>query len=93
MGTRYSVAELADVFARQLGRVIVDRTGLSGQFHFTIDLTPDDTHPSPLDEGVLLAALRDQLGLTVKSEKTPVDILTIDNAEKVVAGNNVPSAK
>jgi uncharacterized protein (TIGR03435 family) len=87
IGTRYSVAELADVFARQLGRVILDRTGLKGEFDFTIDLTPDESHPNPIDEGMLLGALRDQIGLTVKSEKTPVDILTIDSAEKVVAGN------
>jgi hypothetical protein len=33
------------------------------------------------------------VGLTVKSEKTPVDILTIDNAEKVVARTNVPSVE
>jgi uncharacterized protein (TIGR03435 family) len=36
---------------------------------------------------IIIAAMRDQLGLVVKSQKAPVDFLVIDSAEKVVAGN------
>jgi len=85
--TRFTVAELSDTFARQLGQVIVDQTGLQGDFDFTIDLTPDESRPNPLDPTMLLSALRDQIGLSVKSQKTPVEILVIDGAEKVAAGN------
>lgn len=87
IGTRFSVAELGDLFGRQLGRVVVDRTGLAGDFDFTVDLAPDESQPNPLDPALLLVALRDQLGLTVKSEKTVVDFLAIDGAERVAAGN------
>jgi uncharacterized protein (TIGR03435 family) len=31
--------------------------------------------------------MREQLGLTLKSQKTPVDILVIDSVEKVAAEN------
>ena len=86
VATRYSLAQLADTFARQLGSVIVNNTGLDGEFDFTLDLTPDDSRPNPLDQTLLIAAMREQLGLALKFQKTAVDILVIDNAEKA-AGN------
>jgi uncharacterized protein (TIGR03435 family) len=85
--TRFSLAELCDTFGRQLGRVMVDRTGLEGAFDFALDLAPDESHSSPVDPTLLISALREQVGLAVKSEKTPVDFLVIDDVEKVVAGN------
>jgi uncharacterized protein (TIGR03435 family) len=87
VATRYTLAQLNEVFSRQLGRVIVDQTGLQGDFDFALDMTPDEDRPNPLDPAIVLAAMRDQLGLTVKSQKAPVDFLVIDSAEKVVAGN------
>ena len=87
VATRYSLAQLNDAFARQLGRVIVNKTGLDGEYDFTMDITMDDGQSNPRDPSVLLNAMKDQLGLTVKSDKIPVDILVIDRAEKVAAGN------
>jgi uncharacterized protein (TIGR03435 family) len=87
IATRFSLAQLTDTFARQLGHVIVNQTGLNGDFDFTLDLAPDQERPNPLDPALLLSALRDQLGLTVASQKAPVDFLVIDGAEKVTAGN------
>jgi uncharacterized protein (TIGR03435 family) len=87
VGTRFSLAQLNQTFARQIGRVIVDETGLKGDFNFAIDLTPDESSPSPLDPTHILNAMRDQLGFVVKSQKGPVDFLVIESAEKVVAGN------
>ena len=87
VATRFSFAQLNLTFARQLGRVIVDQTGLQGDFDFEIDLTPDETRTNPLDGSLILAAMRDQLGLVVKSQKSSVDFIVIDSAEKVAAGN------
>jgi uncharacterized protein (TIGR03435 family) len=87
MATRYSLAQLADTFARQLGSVIVNNTGLDGEFDFTLDLTPDDSRPNPMDPTLLIGAIRDQLGLALKYQKATVDFLVIDSAEKVAAGN------
>jgi uncharacterized protein (TIGR03435 family) len=87
IATRYTLTQLTDVFARQMGSVIVNQTGLNGEFDFTIDLTPDESRPNPVDPALLISAMREQLGLTLKSEKVPVDILVIDTAEKVAAGN------
>ena len=87
LATRYTLTQLSDVFARQMGSVVVNQTGLNGEFDFTIDLTPDEGRPNPVDPALLIAAMREQLGLTLKSQKVPVDILVIDSAEKVAAGN------
>jgi uncharacterized protein (TIGR03435 family) len=85
--TRYSIADLATVFARQMQGVIVDQTGLTGEYDFTLDLVPDENRPNPVDPSLLITALRDQVGLSLKSQKTPVDVLVIESAERVAAGN------
>jgi uncharacterized protein (TIGR03435 family) len=87
VATRFSFAQLNETFSRQLGRVIVNRTGMEGDYDFTMDMTPDENRPNPLDPSIILAAMRDQLGLMVKSQNAPVDFLVIDSAEKVAAGN------
>ena len=87
VATRYSLTQLTDVFARQLERVFVNETGLNGDYDFTLDLTPDESRPSPLDPSLLIAAMRDQLGLQMKSQEAVVDFLVIDSVEKVAAGN------
>jgi uncharacterized protein (TIGR03435 family) len=87
VATRFSLSQLTDTFARQLGRVFVNETGLDGDFDFTLDLTPDDSRPNPLDPSLLISAMREQLGLALKSQEKVVDFLVIDGAEKVVAGN------
>ena len=87
VATRFSLAQLTDTFARQLGRVIVNETGMDGDFDFTLDLTPDDSRPNPLDPSLLISAMRDQLGLTMKSQKAPVEYFVIESAEKVAAEN------
>jgi uncharacterized protein (TIGR03435 family) len=87
VATKFSLEELNETFARQLGRVIVDQTGLKGEFDFTIDMTPSEEQPNPLDPAIVMGAMRDQLGLTVKSQKGPVNIYMIDSIELVTAGN------
>ena len=87
VATRFSLAQLTDTFARQMGRVFVNETGLDGDFDFTLDLTPDENRPNPLDPSILITAMREQLGLSLKSQDAMVDFLVIDSAEKVTAGN------
>ena len=85
--TRFSLAQLSETFSRHLGSVIVNQTGMEGDFDFTLEMTPDESMPNPLDPSIILAAMRNQLGLTVKSQKSPVEFLVIDGAERV-AGEN-----
>lgn len=85
--TRYTLAQVADVFARRMDRVIVNRTGMDGEYDFQFDLRPDESHPSPVDQTLLLEALRRQIGLEVRSEKTAVDYYVIDGVQKSVRAN------
>jgi uncharacterized protein (TIGR03435 family) len=87
IATQFSPSQLIDTISRPLGQIIVNETGLSGDFDFTLDLTPDDSRPNPLDPSLLFTAMREQLGLVFKSESAPVEVFVIDGAQKVVAGN------
>jgi uncharacterized protein (TIGR03435 family) len=60
---------------------------MEGDFDFTLDFAPDAERPNPLDPTIIITAMRDQLGLSVKAQRAPVDFLVIESAEKVVAGN------
>jgi uncharacterized protein (TIGR03435 family) len=65
---------------------VVDKTGLSGRYDFTVDLSSylADTKPGeqPDMTGIMVSALREQLGLNLESRKERVEILVIDHAEK-----------
>lgn len=71
---------LAAALGRNVGRPVVDRTGLAGTYYFDLkwagDTSPDSSLPS------LPSLLKDQFGLELKSDTGPVDILVIDNVEK-----------
>ena len=86
VATRFSLAQLNDVFSRHLDRVIVNQTGMSGDYDFELDFTPDETAPNPLDATHILNAMHEQLGFVLKTEKAPVDFLVIDSVEHP-AGN------
>jgi uncharacterized protein (TIGR03435 family) len=87
VATRFTLEQLNETFARQLDRVIVDQTGMKGEYDFTLDMTPDENTPNPLDPTIVINAMRDQLGLTVKSQKGPVNYYVIDSVEMVSSGN------
>lgn len=74
-----------------LGQTLVDRTGLSGRFDFTLAWASEPTVPPPPDAPTAAAeplgptalqALRDQLGLKLESTRGPVKILVIDRVER-----------
>jgi len=74
-------------------RVVIDRTGLTGTYDFDLKWNfegtadhlgvalppPDRTLPT------LFTALEEQLGLKLESTKSPIDVLVIDGAEKLIA--------
>jgi uncharacterized protein (TIGR03435 family) len=75
--------------SRMVGRKVVDKTGLMGGFDMTLEWTADQaTQPigdelkSSADGLSIFAALQEQLGLKMESQKGPVEIFVIDRAEK-----------
>lgn len=77
-----------------LDRPVVDKTGLSGRYDFTLKWTPDETQfvsmgvrvpPPPDDPNAppgLFTAIQEQLGLKFDSTKAPVEVLVIDHIEQ-----------
>jgi uncharacterized protein (TIGR03435 family) len=68
----------------RVDRPIVDRTGLTGPLDFTLDFAPTSVNPVAADESALpsfFTALREQLGLELKSDTGPVDVIVIDHVE------------
>lgn len=73
------------VLSRELRQPVIDRTGLAGQFDFKLTWTPDRMRsgaPTDSDSPTVFTAIQDQLGLRLRSEKVPVEVLVIDHAEK-----------
>ena len=76
-----SMTELAGMLSSEVGRTVIDKTGLRETYYFGDMKWAGDTAPdSPLPS--LPAALREQFGLELKSDSGPVEVLVIDRAEK-----------
>jgi uncharacterized protein (TIGR03435 family) len=77
--------ELADGLG-PLGRPVVNRTGLTGNFDFSLDWVPDALAAPNADvtpQGAsFLAAIREQLGRKLESTKAPVRTLIVDHVER-----------
>lgn len=76
-----------------LDRPVVDETGLTGRYDFTVTFTPDESQfnghppfPAPADNVEpapnLFEAMQEQLGLKLTPQKAQVDVLAIDHVEK-----------
>lgn len=69
-----------------MGRTVVDKTGVTGEYDFDFRYAEDQAVPSPdSDLPDFLTALRQHLGLRLESQQGPVDVIVIDRAEKASA--------
>lgn len=89
---------LAQVLANQLGRPVVDKTGLTGNYDIKLAWTPDPGQPAPPPLGPppglepspvpdpsgpsIFTAIEEQLGLRLESQKGPIETIVIDSVEK-----------
>jgi uncharacterized protein (TIGR03435 family) len=91
---KVSMPLLAQDLSPRLARTVLDRTGLTGDFDFTLEWTertiylplrPTSGLEQPEATGPvgpsLFTALQEQLGLKLESTKGPVEMLIIDHAE------------
>jgi uncharacterized protein (TIGR03435 family) len=90
-----TILEFAQLLQQNiLERPVVDQTGLTARYDFTLKWTPDQSqfggrggNAPPPPEGTvpppdLYNAIEQQLGLKLESTKAPVDVLVIDRVEK-----------
>lgn len=80
-----SLQLLAQILADDLGRPVIDQTGIVGRYHLTLQWTPDDAAAAaPTGSNAppfIFTALQEQLGLKLEPAKGPVRVLVIDHVE------------
>jgi uncharacterized protein (TIGR03435 family) len=92
------ISNLATNLAPQVGRIVIDRTELTGNYDFELIYAPEvagsvgappliNGGPVPVDPNApnLFTALQEQLGLKLDSQRGPVDVVVIDRLEQPIA--------
>ncbi|MGH9238481.1 MAG: TIGR03435 family protein [Vicinamibacterales bacterium] len=94
-GTKWSMARLADALGQSpaAGRVVLDRTGIAGEFNVDLQFVPGEAFIATIAQATgappnvasgpsLSTALEEQLGLRLEAIRAPVETLTVEHAEK-----------
>jgi uncharacterized protein (TIGR03435 family) len=95
------VSALAEILGKFMDGPVVDLTGLTGKYDFTLSFTPPagmllpqmgppgdcPTCAPSEDVPTLFQAVKEKLGLRLDSNRGPVNLLVIDHAEKVPTEN------
>lgn len=91
---KFPLSRLTFLLLRRMDRPVLDLTGLTGIYDYTIDLSglnsfnpqpPDSTAPS------IFTSIQTDLGLKLEPRKAPIQILVIDSANKVPTETSAPS--
>ena len=76
---------------REFARLVVDKTGLTGRYAFTLAWTPEQMPTEAPPPGIppidpngpqFLTALEEQLGLKLQPARRPVEVVVIDSVEQ-----------
>jgi uncharacterized protein (TIGR03435 family) len=76
----------------QLGRTVVDKTGLTGTYDFSLRWTPGESEagmmkltgvkPEAGDGPSIFTAIQEQLGLKLETKTSPMSIVVVDRVER-----------
>jgi uncharacterized protein (TIGR03435 family) len=83
-----SMSALALILTGYVGRIVIDKTGLPGDYDFDVDFAPvrggnpagDPAQPSEFAS--IFTAVQEQLGLRLVSERNPVPVVVIEKIER-----------
>ena len=94
---KISMTDFAARFLSRLppiGRPVLDKTGLTGRYDFTLSLAASpnagaaDLKRAAVEEGFsLFSYALDQIGLRLEAQKAMIDMLVVDRAEKIPTEN------
>ena len=94
IGREQSLAEITTLLSKLMNAHVVDKTGLTGKYDFTIDWVPDGVTMIQEADGPEIApphgiptAIEDQLGLKLVKTTLALDVVVIDSAEKIPTSN------
>jgi uncharacterized protein (TIGR03435 family) len=74
--------QLVQALEDQLNSMVLDETGLTGNYDYTLEWRPDDAMHADSSGPSLFTALKEQIGLKLEMQKRPVDVVVIDHIEK-----------
>ena len=77
VGQGIHIARLVEDLSGYVHRTVLNKTGLTDKYDFTLQWTPDESQPA------MFAAIQDQLGLKLEPQIAPVEVLVIDHAEQI----------
>lgn len=78
VGKNVTIDRLAEYLSTRAGHPVLNNTGLSGKYDFSIEWAMDETADSGPS---IFTAIEDQLGLKLNPTKGPVEVIAIDNVE------------
>ncbi len=94
-GNAVAMEQLARNLGGGVGRIVVDKTGLTGYYDLNVTFTPEPGQPQapgapapqPADPSApsLFTALQEQLGLKLEPVREPIEVLVIDRVERPTA--------
>ena len=73
------LTRLGEAIGQQDGRLVIDKTGLKGNYEFTLRYS---TSPTGGDVPSVFTALEEQLGLKLVSDRAQLQVLVIDQIER-----------
>lgn len=90
-GDAVTLNQLASALGPESGRIVFDRTGLTGYYDVDLEWTPGQERLRPegapvpiIDSSAppIFTAVREQLGLRLQGSRAPVELVAIDAAER-----------
>ena len=88
--TEGTMGDLAGMLTHQVDKTVVDKTGLTGKYDYTLTWTPDNVADANADNGKVAApplftALQEELGLRLEPMRGPVKGLVVERLEMPTA--------
>ena len=83
--TNAAMSNLVGVLSQLTGgRKVLDRTGLSGKYDFTLSYAPDSGDAADGLPDSVFTALREQLGLNLEAQKSQVEFIVVDRLDRLI---------
>jgi uncharacterized protein (TIGR03435 family) len=80
----FPIGGFANFLASETERVVIDRTGLTGEWDFELKWSPPNIPTPDPDRPSIFTALEEQLGLRLEPTTGPVEVMVIDRAEPLI---------
>jgi uncharacterized protein (TIGR03435 family) len=83
--THMDTGHFASIIAHRVDQPVVDKTGLTATYDYTLSYAPANDPNSNLPD--IFTAVQEQLGLKLVPQKVPVEFLVIDHLDRIPTDN------